>query len=211
MHQDELTDDEINEVLSYIPNAYGYYPYSADYVKDSYIDVKNNPDFWKLYFSLMVRYPVNYIEAWLRNTQGLWYIWDTTSTITYGSWITYNGGVGYLVTILTQELLDTGISYQPKFPELMYFCESLVNGNSYYEIPVIRVIFSMALYFWLSLLALVLAIINRSKRFILLFVFVFAYIAGLLFCPVVLVRYCFPFICCLPVLFRCVFTGAEVK
>ena len=182
-----------------------YDPHTADPIKDYHINVQDDERFWNIYMDLMKRYPGDYLTAWLNNTMGMWYIWDTSSTRIYGSWVWWDGGVGYLLTDMHSEIQELEIHRNSQLPGLMQMCLDLVNNNSFLNIPVFRILFSLSFYFWLAMLAFTLAIINKRRNSLLFFLFTACYIAGLFFCPCVLVRYCFPFIICIPVMFTVAF------
>lgn len=205
-HREELREDEIYTIYELIPDIDAYDPYRSDNIKyTAEANLSQNKQFLKLYLKLMYRYPGDYLAAWMKTTQGLWYIWDISSTQIYGSGVWEGGGVGYLLTDMHKQTEEFGIQRVPLFSRLFDFCQNLVNANTFIPIPGVRLLFSLGLYFWLAMMALMYTIINRHKHAVMCWMYIGVYMVGLLFCPCVLVRYCFPFIICVPVLFTLAF------
>ena len=74
----------------------------------------------------------------------------------------------------------------------------MFTENKVLRIPVINIIFKPALYFYLTLIALVYSIIKRKTEHVLTLILVSLYMATLLLGPCVLVRYIYPMIAILP-------------
>ncbi|MDE7198047.1 MAG: hypothetical protein K2O15_04095, partial [Lachnospiraceae bacterium] len=78
--------------------------------------------------------------------------------------------------------------------------------NVYSKLPVVRILFAPALYWWLLYLCIVTAVYRKRYQEIFPLVFLTAYYLTLLLSPAVLVRYMYPIIATIPVILPCVMT-----
>ena len=151
------------------------------------------------WFRLGVRYPNEYLDAFLELTRGYWFPDDRS----YAECLGY-GTEGRLGTVYTHNIgfLEDGteILHESKLPWLEEQLEKVVSGNAYYDWPVISLLFKSAFYFWALFLVWLAFLYRRQRKQAVLCLFPLLYMGTLLLGPVVQMRYVFPFIQSLPVL-----------
>lgn len=124
---------------------------SADEIKNlirekgnaSYLE-NNLNDYLKFYISLGLKYPLSYISAWIDQTRGY-----------------YNSGYEFFRWGLGVEENTYGIS-QVVNSNILY---KLFNIYSFrlFNLPIIRTLVCIGLYFWLVIISLYKSIINKNK------------------------------------------------
>jgi hypothetical protein len=183
----EEAREEMQEVLEYIPEELlmSYNPYISDGVKNN-IDNKllreNIGSFVKVWLIAGLRYPFEYVEAFLTNTMGYWYIDDTAHARIYGEG-------GYM-----RVEYDTDNFYglvQPKcyFGLAKSYYDSLFLKNGYQNIPLISIMFRPAFYFMGYLAGLMMIIYTRKYELLIPYIPVICYFLTVLLAPVALIRY----------------------
>lgn len=198
--QDELSPDAIKDIETMIPNVEYYRPNLADPVKRDGQAEANIGLFVSLWFRMFVKYPALYIDAFLHNTMGFWYLFDTTNAQIYGYGLEKRQG--YLLTDTKPNLHVEHVSYFPALEELY---ENLFSANKYWDIPWLFILCSLALYVWIVILCTFYAVNQRSRQAILPVAFLLSYIITALMGPCALIRYVFPIISCIPPLFIIIF------
>lgn len=146
-----------------------------------------------------LRFPNEYIDAFLELTRGYWF-WDDRS---YAECLGYGieGRMGIVYTYYSSEIAEVGeIEHQSKFPWLEEQLEKVVSGNYFYQWPVISVLFKCAFYFWGLCLVFLAFLFLRKKKQAVLCLFPLTYVGTMLLGPVVQMRYMFPIMLTLPVL-----------
>jgi len=196
--KEELSQDDTAKILKFIPDADKYNIHISDPVKGYAVALEdeNKKEFISLYLKLFFRHPLSYVEAFLHNTMGYWYILDTSAAEVYGYGL--EGRMGYIMTSTSSGLDVEHTSY---FHALENLYEYLFSLNKYRDIPLLSLLFSIAVYFWLNILCIVYAINLKCRQAIVPGAFLIGYIITVLAGPCVLVRYAFPFIMCLPPMF----------
>ena len=199
-----LTDEQTQILHRYIaPESWGkYYPYISDGFKAGV-----NEEAWygdqiallKDYLKIGLAYPNDYLDAFLDLTAGYWFIDDKTHAemLEVGD----DTGLGLIYTFngSKSEVLPEGIASKEYVPGLHGIYCHILNGNSYYDWPVISVLFKPALYFWILMYALFAGIYRRNKRFIPVLAYPVFYMLTMLLGPCVNFRYVYPFIVSAPV------------
>ena len=82
--------------------------------------------------------------------------------------------------------------------ELWY--SHVVNGNSYYDWPVVSVLFKPAFYFWMFVYLCMVVLFKKSRKGISVFAYPLLYFMTMFLGPCVNFRYIYPFIVVLPIL-----------
>lgn len=152
----ELTQDEkellqkIN-VLDYIPEHYqkgGADPMFAwvIYGDQQYL-VEHKMDYLKLWISIGLRYPVEYIEAFLDQTRGYWYPMSPEQVVYFGITENENG--------LTSQAILEG-------PVIVKFHELLTK--LYTIFPLYGMLYSMGGMWWIFLILMAMAIRNGNHE-----------------------------------------------
>lgn len=203
-HENEL-DDEISALLdSYIPRAIwkNYNPPIADTVKNSVHTEKFSENYGELFSSwakLGLRYPNEYIDAFLELTRGYWFLDDTSwaENLGYG----LEERMGAVSTYNSSEIAGVGsIEHESKLPWLELQLEKIVSANAFYDWPVVSVLFKSAFYIWLLFLVTCAMLYRKRKEQLKLTLFVWLYFGTMILGPVVQIRYVFPIMMCLPVI-----------
>lgn len=192
------------ELEKYIPSEWvfaAYNPHLADPVKNRAVIHDDPAGLIRTWIRLGLAHPAIYIDAFLDNSLGLWYLWDTSHAEIYG--IGTESGFGYLST--DNRVMPAGFEVEEHslLPELRAFMEKIVSDNAYSKIPLLRLLFAPALYGWLLYLYIVTASYRKRYREALPVVFLAAYDLTLLLSPTVLVRYIYPMMVTIPVILPC--------
>lgn len=178
---------------------YNYNKSRADYIKSSAIEcVGNEFDDLKLIKSWIIygfKYPIEYIDSWSNLTIGSWYLLDESHANTYPG-----ENQGYL---LSDYKYIKGVSEKKpdsKFSFGYKMLEKIATENIQYK-STFRFIFQPASYILSFFLLLVYLLnIKRFKEILPLIIYIALYLS-VLFGPVIVVRYIYPFIIFVPILF----------
>lgn len=202
--ENNLTEEQSRILHKYIADeSWGkYYPYISDGFKASV-----NADEWygdqivllKDYLKIGMAYPNDYIDAFLVLTAGDWFIDDKTHAemLEVGD----DSGLGLIYTFngSKSEVLPEGIESKEYVPKLHGIYCHILNGNSYYDWPVVSILFKPALYLWVLIYTLFAGIYRRNKKFIIVLAYPFFYMLTMLLGPCVNFRYVYPFIVATPI------------
>lgn len=208
--EEEIDSSLRQELEKYIPSEWvfaAYNPHLADPVKNRAVIHDDPAGLIKTWIRLGLQHPAIYIDAFLDNSLGLWYLWDTSHAQVYG--IGTESGFGYLSTDNRTMPAGFEVEEHSLLPGLRVFMERIVSDNAYGRIPVVRLLFAPALYWWLLYLCLVTALYRKRYREILPVVFLVAYCLTLLLSPTVLVRYIYPLLVTIPVILPCLMTTED--
>lgn len=200
-HEEELEPELRQELDQYVSSEWvfaAYHPHLADPVKSRAVIHDNPAGFIKVWIRLGLRYPQTYIDAFLDNSVGLWFLEDQSHAEIYGKG--KESGFGYLSTDNRTMPAGFEIVEDSRLPGLRNFMEEIVSENRYQDIPVLSVIFAPAFYWWLLVLYLASAVYQRNWRGMIPAVFLVMYYLTLLLSPAVLVRYMYPLMVSVPVL-----------
>lgn len=186
---DEETRAALDELLT--ENAAALYrPYLADPVK-RVVNMKNPRLFISTWIKLGLRYPGQYLDAWLYTTKGAWHIYDTSVNAIYGSGT--GTGFGYLSTDTRQMPQGFEVIRRSFFPGLKTACEELVNGNAFENVFFIRLLFSPALYAWIVFGCIYAGLVRRKTEYVYGLTVLLTYYLTLMLGPGILVRYMYPY------------------
>ncbi len=202
--EEKLEPSVRQELEAYLSSEWvfaAYNPHLADPVKNRAVIHDNPKGLITAWIRLGWEHPAIYIDAFLDNSMGLWFLQDTSHAQIYG--IGTQSGFGYLSTDNRQMPAGCEIVEHSFLPGLRAWMEKMVSDNAYSRLPVVRLLFAPALYWWLLYLYLVTALYRKKYREILPAVFLAAYYLTLLLSPTVLVRYMYPFMVTIPVIMPC--------
>lgn len=147
------TEDPVGyEVIEFVPYADQYDVWSADRVK-LHLKVSRPGELWgflKFWGRELFHYPIEYIDAFLYQCKGYWFLDDTLFTSRTGA-------------IYLWFYDNLGVEQQSLLPGLRDAMLSLFDRNTYRAYPVLSMLIQPALYTWLSLLALACAIRRRDR------------------------------------------------
>ena len=179
-------------------------PHLADPVKNRAVIHDDPKGLIETWIRLGLKHPAIYIDAFLDNSLGLWYVLDTSHAQVYG--IGTESGFGYLSTDNRTMPAGCEIVEHSLIPGLRALMEKIVSDNAYSRLPVVWLFFAPAFYWWLLYLYLVTALYRKRYLQILPAVFPTAYFLTLLLSPTVLVRYMYPLMATIPVILPCLMT-----
>lgn len=165
---------------------------------------ENKRLFFEIYIKYLLKKPVRYVEAFLINTIGYWYLDDLSDSQIYGR------VSNDYVTLPNRDVQDPfglflmftqpgyGVAHESKISWLDDVIKQLFHENKYQNIPIIAVIFSIGVYSWLFTMLCFYCLQKKNNKAIVPIVFVLSYGATLFAGPCVLFRYALPYICCIP-------------
>lgn len=200
-HEEEIDAAMRTELDSYISSEWvfaAYNPYLADPVKNRAVIHDNPAGLIKAWVKLGVQFPMTYVDAFLDNSIGYWYLADKSHSTIYG--VGTESGFGYLSTDNRTMPAGCEIIEHSYLPGLRAFMERIVSDNEYQKILVLSVIFAPAFYWWLLCLYLVFFFKRKEYKMLLPAVFLVVYYLTLLLSPTVLIRYMYPFVVSVPFL-----------
>lgn len=202
--EETLSPEMQQELDKYIPSEWvfaAYNPYLADPVKKRAVVHDDPIGLIRAWMKLGTDYPQIYVDAFLDNSIGYWFAEDRTHAQIYG--IGTESGFGYLST--DNRVMPAGceIVEHSYLPGLRTAMERVVSDNVYQNIPVFRVIFTPAFYWWLLCMYMAAAIYTRKYGLLLPGVFLVIYYLTLLLSPTVLIRYMYPFVVTVPAICCC--------
>lgn len=208
-HGDNLDEETYALINTYVPEEYwdDYNPPLSDTVKN-WIGAKVFNETWEGHYGDMLsawvkvglKYPNEYVDAFLLLTSGYWFIDDVIWAEVLGSGIEGRMGALHTYNSTISEVIPEGIDHETKFSWLETKLEEIVSGNSFYNWPVISNLFKPAFYCWVLLLTTLMSLYNRDKKKILVTLLPLIYLATMFLGPVVQVRYALPIMIVTPVL-----------
>ena len=204
MEEQRIEPELRQELEKYIPSAWvfaAYDPHLADPVKNRAVIHDDPAGFLKTWARLGMKHPAVYIDAFLDNCVGYWYLEDISHAQIYG--IGTESGFGYLST--DTRTMPAGCEIVPHsyLPGVRSALERIVSDNAYQQIPVLRILFAPAFYWWMLCMYVAAAIYRRKYEMILPVLFLAAYYLTLLLSPAVLIRYMYPFVVTVPMIYCC--------
>lgn len=205
--EETLSPEMRQELDKYIPSEWvfaAYNPYLADPVKNRAVVHDDPMGLVRTWLKLGTDHPQIYMDAFLDNSIGYWFLEDWTHAQIYG--IGTESGFGYLST--DNRVMPAGceVVEHSYLPGLRTAMERVVSDNVYQNIPIVRVIFTPAFYWWLLCMYMAAAIYTGKYRLLLPVVFLVIYYLTLLLSPTVLIRYMYPFVVTVPAICCCLST-----
>lgn len=191
-HSDDLTSEEIeviDKILGYDDLAERYNPELSDPVKNEYNKYATNEDlkeYFKVWFSGLIKHPGTYIEATMNNTYGYFYPEKT-------NW--------YVYYKYDDRIVEDGFSYS--YNSLGTLRNVLSNyAVCFPYIPVIGLISNIGFNVWIILVLLTYAIYKKLYKNIVILSPVLALILVCILGPAnTYFRYALPFIFAIPFIF----------
>lgn len=188
-----LSDEEIEQMETFYNKDYlaMYLPKLADHVKNNLNEYQystNKTDYYKLWLSVGLKAPAEYLNAFLLTTYGNWYPWASLDG--YRGYIGMRGTVlenaeNYYFGYVTEEPGERH-SYIPAL-DRFYFWLSTVNLHR--RCPVISLLFSPGAMFWVYLIAGVYYLHSRKKGWAVPFALIALVWLTIQLGPIALVRY----------------------
>lgn len=202
-HGDEMDGVTTALIDRYVPREFWelYYAPIADGTKNNARTENFEGDYGDLFSvwaDVGLKWPNEYIDAFLELTRGYWFLDDVSwaENLGYG----LEGRMGAIFTYNASEIEGVGsIEHESKFPWLEKQLEKIVSANSFYDWPVISVLFKSAFYTWALFLISCAMLYRRQKKPMLLILFLWIYLGTMFLGPVVCIRYVFPIMVALPI------------
>lgn len=210
-HEEEIPAELQKELDSYLSSEWvfaAYNPYLADPVKSRAVIHDNPAGLIQTWLKLGLQFPMTYVDAFLDNSIGYWYLADKSHSTIYG--VGTESGFGYLSTDNRTMPAGCEIIEHSYLPGLRAFLEKIVSDNEYQKIPMLSVVFAPAFYWWLLCLYLVFFWQRKEYQMLLPGIFLVVYYLTLLLSPTVLIRYMYPFVVSVPAML-CLITGQKEK
>ncbi len=161
------------------------------------VEARDLPAFLELWARVGVRNPVVYMDALGYLTKGYWHVDDMTHATFRGEELAYHEG--YVGTIFRGGAY--GVTQHSPWPALYDWYEQMYSVNTYLQIQLLSAVLSTGLWCWLMLLGFALCLYLRRRDGVLLGAgYVLMYV-GLLFGPCCTVRYVYPFMLFVPLMF----------
>lgn len=194
---------EIREVL---PDAENYAPDRADFTKRSakVTTPERMTRFLKLWAREALHFPIEYIDAFLLNTSGFWYVNDFTFATTYDE---VEGS--YVGCMVLGHNAATGIDAPTLLPGLRALFGELFSRNGYQRFPVLWMLLHPALYTWLLGFVLAWAWYCRKRCVLFAGCMLLSYLSTLLMGPCAIIRYQYYLMLAAPVLLGLLCTQAR--
>lgn len=215
-HADKLTEEEWGLINYYVPQETwrDYNPPLSDTIK-AYITVTSY-QFWKDdipgmirdWIKIGLRYPNEYLDAFLAITSGYWFLDDVSHAEVLGYGEDSNLGLLYTFNASSSDVFE-GIESKSYFPALLSLYQKIVNGNCYYSWPVLSLLFKPAFYTWLMVLALFSYLYLKKPKRMYLSILIAFYLLTLFLGPVVNMRYAYPVMVTIPVQLAYIFADKE--
>lgn len=196
-HSTELSDEEIEILNKYLPvDELGtlYNPRLADPVKNTFITDNFNEDkgsFLNVWFDLFLRYPDEYISAFLNLNLPYWYIDADTRDA-------YSGRIYIETYILDSSVTKYDITRDSKIPWLYNIYEKFAGYYAIEDIPIVSNFFSISLPIWVLLLSWLVPVVKKKKECLYIVLPSIYYWLTFLLGPVSNFRYVFPIVALYP-------------
>lgn len=197
-HEDKLTKEDKAAIGEYLPVeelAVRYNPRLADTVKGDF-DIERfdeNPSaFWEVWVTFLLRYPMEYIEAFLNLNLPYWYP-DAMSTDAYSP-------KAYIETyIMDTSEFGYEVVRESKLPWLLEKYEKVARFEAFQTKPVIANVFSISTPIWILLLSGLVMLIKNRKDMLLPLLPAIGLWCTFLLGPVSNLRYMYPIMVLYPI------------
>lgn len=192
-----------------------YNPPLADTIKGtvaqtSYLEWKNDiPAMLRDWVKFGLEYPNDYIDAFLALTSGYWFLDDVSHAEVLGYGDDTNLGLLYTFNASQSDTFE-GVESHSYLPGLLKMYQRIVNGNCYFSWPVVSSLFKPALYCWALALVMISLVYMHCRRKLFLCLLPFFYLMTLFLGPVVNMRYAYPIIVAVPLLFAWLFDSHDI-
>ncbi|MEG1877476.1 MAG: DUF6020 family protein [Lachnospiraceae bacterium] len=198
-YENHLSVEEKEEIYYFIPeNAIKEYNgYISDGIKGSADASKIRYEtgrFLKLWFELGTKEPLAYIDSFLTNTMGYWFLQDVVHSEIYGSG-------GFLLTNHHELGKYYEVEKKCLCPLSYNYLQGLFGQNQYRNSPFLSFLLKPALFFFFDIFYITEMLYRKKYQTAMPMIMIGAYYLTLFLGPVALIRYLFGIIACCPLLF----------
>lgn len=193
-HGSELSQEELEDEVRFIPMITAYNYHNGDSIKWTGQAETDLSGFVRVYIKMGLRYPKDYVEAFIQVNAPLLYIFDKSNAQVYGYGL--DNRQGFLLTD-TKEGLD--VVHESKLTWLENVYENLFSANKYQDYIVLFLICSCSLYFWTIIQCFFWML--EFKKSMLAFSCVLILGMTSMLAPLIVIRHVLPYILCIPALF----------
>lgn len=202
MEGEKLSEDERQAIIRYIPDYERYESKVADPVKDTFQanEFEKSPaEFVKLWIRTGLKCPNSYVQAFFILNMGFWWPgMEFPDPGTYLAYIPYkNADIQQVGDIPGETIYIQRESLLPEFEE---FYEKHVEEGGFEKVPFYSWLYSPGAFFWFVCFGIVLCIYKKRYKMAVPFSLFVALWLSLMVSPVVVFRYAYPMMVCLPVL-----------
>lgn len=204
--KDMLSEEELQTMETYLTGSTAWQSFNIT-LADSQKSCAN-PDAWtntpkmlKDWIHFGVRFPDDYIDAYLGLTSGYYFPDDVSISQHLG--FGRESMRGLIETFNASKPLDDsfpGVKSESKFPALQYLLEGPVSDEQYLKWPVLSLLFRPSVYCWAEFLLYAMLLYKKRYRDAAAASLQFAYFLTVLLGPVANIRYVFQLMIGLPVL-----------
>ena len=203
---DDLAPEEKQAILEYIPQVENYVARTADPVKKTFNDTKFSEEpgnFLKLWVKIGLKHPGVYLDAFLNTNLGFWY-----PDMIYRDWRAWHPYIMYDNTQQSDLSTDGYVLLNRShwIPSLENFYHSFSYDTRFQEIPVLSFFLQPAFPFWALMILLCFCLTKGYYKFSIPILVMLAYWGTCMLGPVVILRYAYPLITSVPVVYCMVFS-----
>lgn len=203
----DLTDYEREKITLYFTNytilGNAYKPYIADYTTKlaKYDNIlENKKEFFAFMLELAKKYPREFTDSYFNTMRGYWYILDNSFCLIHNDYNSDEFGALELYCFKVGKG-QYEIKEDSKLPELQRFYKNMFCRNMYQKIYGIRIIFQPATYLYILLACILYSIYKKYKILLTVEFFLFIYMMTFITAPCALIRYVYPIIVNIPIIF----------
>ncbi len=205
----DIPEDERTEIGSWFSQAmHRYNPHCADAAKGGNFDFAryqaDPSEYWSMYFHYAKAQPRVYIEAFLENCAALWNPDDTSHTEALAG-ESYDHV--YLITDYYYEEGRFDLYRDSKLPKLKTFIYNSTHHADHQDTLLLAQLFCPATYSFLLLLTTLLLFYRKERRLALSTLPLWGIFISLLFSAGIFIRYAYPLMTAVPLLFSLAFFG----
>ena len=205
----DIPEDERTEIGAWFSQAmHRYNPHCADAAKGGNFDFPRyqaNPgEYWSMYLHYAKAQPRVYIEAFLENCAALWNPDDTSHTEALAG---EQYDHVYLITDYFYEEGRFDLHPDSKLPKLKALIFDSTHHADHQQALLLAQLFCPATYSFLLLLTTLLLFFRREKRLALCLLPLWGILVSLLFCAGIFIRYAYPLMTVVPLMFVLAYFG----
>lgn len=215
--KNELSDYDKEKISYYFGNyeeiGKRYIPYIGDpafKLAEKNVINANKKEFLNFMIQLIKKYPRELIDSYLNTVRGYWYVLDDSfGKIRIRK---YKDKMGILeLYCLPVGIDEYKIQEKSKIPMLKTWYLNMFCQNQILKIPVLRLLFQPATYFYILLAYVLYALYKKFKVRLLIGIYLFLYFLTCFTAPCAIIRYIYAIIVSVPVICCFVVKNNEIK